>query len=311
MFTITDFKRAIEQQIFHNKNKSLFYELVNGKLILNASSESKELLKQKAHEISEFIVLSKREGTFEELLNFASDKSIKLFMEVNQYLDFHSNDYKALRNIYADLFSQVCALANKNEIAEEDIDNMFARHYMNLQAFLYESNGIEILKKYKEAPDLFQIKCAEYTPVFQLNILNIDLNAIEQPVLDLGCGSQASLVHFLRGKGIDAYGIDRNVNANDYLYKKNWLEVSFSSKSWGTIISHMAFSNHFTHHHLKVDGKFEAYALKYMEILNSLKNGGSFIYAPGLSFFEELLKMHNKNYIVETFEHSTKVVRLS
>ncbi|MFP3919371.1 class I SAM-dependent methyltransferase [Lysinibacillus telephonicus] len=311
MFTIRDFKKVIEQQIFHNKNKSLLYKLVNGQLILTASKESKELLAQKVHEIQEFIALSKEEGTYGELINYASDKSIKLFLEVNQYLDFNSKDYKILRNIYANLFDQVCALAYQNYISEEDIDCLFAGHYKNLQAFLYESNGAEILKKYKEAPDLFQVKCAEYTPSFQLKLLNIDLETIEQPVLDIGCGSQGHLVYFLREKGIEAFGIDRNVKSNDYLFKRNWLEVSFSPKTWRTIISHMAFSNHFTHHHLKADGKFESYALKYMEILNSLKVGGSFIYAPGLSFFEELLITHNKNYSVETFEHSTKVVRLS
>lgn len=66
----------------------------------------------------------------------------------------------------------------------------------------------------------------------------------------------------------------------DYDYEKN---------KWGTIISNLGFSNHFIHHHLRKGGNYLQYAKKYMQILHSLKPGGSFHYAPDLPFIEQYL----------------------
>ncbi len=183
-------------------------------------------------------------------------------------------------------------------------------HYKNLQTFLLETNGTEIFKKYRENPNLFEIKCAEYSPDFQMNLLNVSIETIKQSVLDLGCGSKASLVHFLRKKGIEAFGVDRNVDTMDYLFKVGWLECPFKSNTWGTVISHMAFSNHFVHHHLKSGGRIESYAIKYMEILNSLIEGGSFFYAPSVPFIEELLISSTNSFVVVNREHSTQILRI-
>ncbi|MEK5393387.1 class I SAM-dependent methyltransferase [Margalitia sp. FSL K6-0131] len=311
MFTLDDFKKTVEQQLIHNHDKSLFYELANGKMVINPSRETIQLIVQKAQEISKFIEDTKVVGTYQQLLQFIADQSMNLFVEVNQYLDFNSENYDRLQNIYKDLFESICVLADQKEITQIELDHLFSNHYKKLQAFLLESNGAEILKKYKESPVLFKVECAEYTPEFQLKLLKINLDTIKQPVLDIGCGPQAHLVHFLRKNGIQAFGMDRNVNPCDHLLKMNWLECAFKSNNWGTVISHMAFSNHFTHHHLKVDGNFESYAHKYMEILHSLKLGGSFIYAPGLPFIEELLIESNKSFAVDANDYSTNVIRLS
>jgi hypothetical protein len=71
----------------------------------------------------------------------------------------------------------------------------------------------------------------------------------------------------------------------------------------GTITSNLGFSNHFNHHHLRKDGHFIEYAKTFMDILNSLKIGGSFYYAPDLPFIEKYLdrvkyriKTHNIGY---------------
>ncbi|MBS4174454.1 class I SAM-dependent methyltransferase [Bacillus sp. FJAT-49736] len=283
----------------------------NGKLLLNPSGETIQLLIQKAKEISMFITDAKVMGTYKRLVRYISNQSIKVFFEVNQYLDFNRESYRVLQNIYGNLLEAICKLANQKEITEKDINHLFLVHYKNLQAFLLESNGTEIFKKYRKTPVLFEVKCAEYTPEFQMKVLNINLDTIKQPVLDIGCGPQTRLVRFLRKNGIQAFGMDRNLNSSNYLIDMNWLECPFKPNRWGTIISHMAFSNHFTHHHLKADGNFERYAQKYMEILNSLKHGGSFIYAPGLSFIEEALMKSNKSFAVTTNEYSTKVTRLT
>ena len=309
MFTLTDFQDVIEHQILHNRNKSIFYELANGKLIVNPSKETTDLLISKAPDISKFIQSIKQAGTYEQLLGYIADKTIKLFMEVNQYLDFNREDYRKLQQMYRDLLEKICNLGNQEHISERDIDHLFTLHYKNLQTLLIDSNGTEIVKKYRENADLFEIKCVDYSPNFQMELLNVSLTKVKQPVLDLGCGSKASLVHFLRENGIEAFGVDRNVDTMDYLFKIGWLEWPFNSNTWGTVISHMAFSNHFIHHHLKNDGNFSIYASKYMEILSSLKKGGSFIYAPSLPFIEELLISSSKSFVVETNEHSTQILR--
>ncbi|WP_241236287.1 class I SAM-dependent methyltransferase [Brevibacillus marinus] len=311
MFTLADFQDAVEQQLLHNRNKSLFYELPNGRLVVKPSEGTAELLKHRAKDILAFLQSAKAEGTYNQLLEDMAAKTIQLFMAVNQYLDFRRDDAQRLQNMYGEVLERVCVLANHGEVSEKAIDQLFTAHYKNLQAFLLESNGTEIFKKYKETPALFQVTCAEYTPEFQMKILEIDVNTLKQPVLDVGCGERAGFVHFLRQHGIEAYGMDRNLtDPAHFLWKLNWLESPFPANTWGTIISHMAFSNHFTHHHVKADGAYAQYARKYMEILHSLKLGGSFMYSPPLPFIEKIVTTANQSFAVETRERSTKVVRL-
>ena len=40
MFTLSDFQDLIEGQFLHNRNKSLFYELKNGRFVLSPSTET-------------------------------------------------------------------------------------------------------------------------------------------------------------------------------------------------------------------------------------------------------------------------------
>ncbi|WP_027409736.1 class I SAM-dependent methyltransferase [Anoxybacteroides tepidamans] len=310
MFTFSDFQNAIDQQLLHNRNKSLFYESMQGEPILSPSPETAKLLKHRAGEIAMFIQEAKKNGTYERLLQYAADKTVKLFTDVNQYLNFRFEDCRELEHIYDDLFDRMSLLARKQDISDRDIRELFRSHYRNLRSFLFASNGTEIFKKYMDAPYLFEVKCAEYSPEFQIELLHIDLESIEQPILDLGCGSQAHLVHFLRENGYEAYGADRNVEEGGYLFNVNWLECVLEPDTWGTIISHMAFSNHFMHHHLRVDGDFTTYAQKYMEILTSLKVGGSFIYAPRLPFMEELLMASNESFFVEVWGQATHITKI-
>lgn len=312
MFTISDFQNLIEQQLFHNRNKSLFYELTNGRFVLNSSKETSALFKQKSKDIANFIETAHLNDTTQKLAKYISDKTIRLFVEVNQYLNFSQKDYLQLQKVYEALLQQVYEICNQKEVSEEEIDQLFRSHYKNLQSFLLDSNGKEIFKKYRESPDVLEIKCAEYTSEFQMRLLGIYLSKVKQPVLDIGCGQQANLVYFLRKNDIVVYGLDRNVqNLNNKIYQVDWLEYTYVPDTWGTVISHMAFSNHFMHHHLRPDGDYEKYATKYMEILKSLKIGGSFIYAPGLSFMEEILISTFDSYTVETGEYSTMVTRIN
>lgn len=310
MFTLFDFEDLIEQQLHHNQDRSLFYEPVDGQGVLSPSRETVYFIKYRPNEIANFIRSASLNGTTQYLIEYTANKTIQLFMRANQYLDFSRQDYRQLQHIYEGLFERVDRLCRQEETFDEEIDHLFRSHYKNLQAYLLESNGNEIFKKYRESPNVFAVKCTEYSPEFQMRLLRIDVSTIEQPVIDIGCGQQGSLVHFLRENGIESYGMDRSAWNITYLHQANWFDCTFVPGTWGTAISHMAFSNHFMHHHLRSDGDYKRYAKKYMEILQSLKLGGSFTYAPSLSFMEEILISSTESYTVEANAYSTKVTRI-
>lgn len=310
MLTLEEVQYQIENQLFHNRNKSLFYTLANGDFVLEPSEETLTMLKHKSKELSDFITAAKDDSNYQDLLDFVVEKNVKLFLKANQYLNFNDEDLRELEGVYRLLFNQLQQLGAQTELSDSEVDNLFRAHYENLQSFLLQTNGEDLFKKYKESSDILSIQCAEYQSEFQIELLNIDLTMIQEPILDVGCGSQAHLVEFLRANGIEAYGIDRGIDSSNYLFNQNWLEYNFKPNTWGTIISHMAFSNHFMHHHLRPDGDFETYAKKYMEILQSLKCEGSFLYGPSLSFIEEILMSSNQPYSIEFMENTTKITKL-
>lgn len=135
----------------------------------------------------------------------------------------------------------------------------------------------------------YGIVSAEYSAALQMEILGLVPENLEEPILDLGCGSQAGLVRALRAAGRAAYGVDRMAEEGVFLHKADWFDYPLVACTWGTIISHQGFTNQFIGNHLKRDGERARYARRFMEILWSLKPGGAFIYAPGLPFIEDLL----------------------
>lgn len=191
----------------------------------------------------------------------------------------------------------------------------------------------------------FTPPCHEYDPEFQLALWGITpanlRSELKEPILDLGCGQQASLVRYLRAAGLEAYGVDRFVDADpagggdgrggdgrggegrspvdgdsdglvdgEFLRQGDWLDTPLQPKSWGTIISHMGFSNHFFHHHLRKDGHPERYARRFMDILGALKQGGRFLYAPGLPFFEPLLPEAEAQVVIHPIDVDADAIGL-
>ena len=141
--------------------------------------------------------------------------------------------------------------------------------------------------------------CLEYSPELQLRVLHADADQLLEPVLDLGCGKHAALVRFLRERGKEAFGIDRVAPRRRFVVRADWLDWPLEPARWGTVLSHQGLSTHFLHQHLRPDGRPERHARRYMDVLRALKPGGSFRYAPGLPFFEELLP--RDEYDVERF----------
>lgn len=132
--------------------------------------------------------------------------------------------------------------------------------------------------------------CSQYSAQLQLEILGVsEPKNLITPVLDIGCGEDGTLVKYLSRLDLEVYGIDKNAEPITNINNTDWFDMNFELESWGTIISHMAFSLHFINHHLRIDGDPAKFASFYMRILNALKIGGRFIYAPGLPFIEKFL----------------------
>lgn len=205
----------------------------------------------------------------------------------NQFVSLSTKDQAELVGLYRQFLEDTLIILAEDRDAHE-IEHLYQvvleDHFHCLKTFitnLGESQGASLIYQ--------QVVCEEYPAALQLEILGIDMEALQAPVLDIGCGKHGTLVTHLRHYGWDAFGIDRLVIPSDHVTETDWLDFQFTPSSWGTIISHMGFSNHFTFHHLYRDGTPEIYATKYMEILTSLKQGGGMFYVPGLPFIEQLL----------------------
>ncbi|MBK6965717.1 MAG: hypothetical protein IPH20_17765 [Bacteroidales bacterium] len=263
-----DLKRSIDTQIESNQGKNLFHE---------AATQTLQFVQGTIRAIESISGLSDEQVSV--LIEYASDKALREFCRINQYFTFNSVARQELRSIYTELFLNI-----KNKKASGD--SIREVHFRNIQQWLQQTNPCAEKLYLSGDEDLQAIPCAEYSAAIQVEILQMDLSCIMEPVLDIGCGRHGNLVKCLRDKGLEAYGFDRLPDGLPYLTSADWLEFQYGVSKWGTIVSHLGFSNHFHHHHLREDGDFVRYAEKYMEILGSLKQGGSFHYAPGLQFIE-------------------------
>ena len=265
------FQENIDKQFEFSQGKNLFHEGIV----------------QKSHFIPDTVNaigrLSEIDADSENvLIDYATNRALETFCAINQYYTFDSKSQKTLRELYTGLFS---ALRNN----PSKLDSIAEWHLTNLKKWLSETNPFAA-KLYESKTEIIEpVACSEYSPELQIDILQIDNEQVVGPVLDIGCGKLGKLVHHLRGLGIETYGIDRFVQCDNSLAESDWLTFEYGTEKWGTITSNLGFSNHFNHHHLRNDGSFMAYAKKYMEILHSLKIGGSFHYAPDLPFIEQYL----------------------
>ena len=250
--------------------------------------------------------------TEQEMIDFLTDEALQEFCRVNQYFSFNSESVTDLKAIFGELNQEIRRLDKK--AGQEELDNISQHHYSNLCDWLVRTNAFAGKMYSGDQEIALPVACSEYPPDLQLSILNIDLNQLIEPVLDIGCGRELNLVNFLRDYGIEAYGIDRFDNDNPFYYKTDWLEYNFDIEKWGSLISNLGFSNHFIHHNQRSDGNFREYAQKYMEILNSLKTGGSFYYAPTLPFIEKHLDrtkyLFTENNIEGYVFKSSRVTRI-
>ncbi len=252
--------------------------------------------------------ISLMDSEYENLLiDYMTNRAIQEFCKFNQYYTFDSHAHLSLRNIYTELLANI---KSKKDL----IDSISNNHYEKLRNWLLQTNSFSEMIYNSKGEMIEPVACAEYSAELQINVLQINMELLIEPVLDIGCGKQGSLVHFLRQKGIETYGFDRFAQKSSFISISDWFEFNFECNKWGTIISNLGFSNHFQHHHFRNNGNFVGYAKKYMEILNSLKIGGNFHYAPDLPFIEKFLDKEKyliTKYNIENLHfYSTKITKM-
>lgn len=288
-----NFFENIDKQIEFNKGKNIFCE--------DRHSFFK-FIEETVNAISNFKEVSADSENI--LIDYATDKSLEEFCRMNQYFTFNHQAKNDLRNIYCDLFSSI-------RTKKTSIDLISKRHYDLIKEWLQKTNPFAY-KMYSNAEiDIQAVACSEYSADLQMDVLKIDINNLMSPVLDIGCGKQASLVNHLCDCGIDAYGIDRFSFTNNKLLNTDWLEFNYGIDKWGTIVSNLGFSNHFKHHNLREDGHYIEYGRKYLEILKSLKINGKFHYAPDLPFIELYLNSDQymvDKHLIEGFDFQTTII---
>lgn len=261
----------INRQIHINRNKNLYINNINN--VLKLENSTSDLLDH---------VLTLTTDQQSMFINYTVDRVIAEFCNTNQYYNFNSESRVRLSRIYSDLLSNI-------KLEQKTLPKITREHENKLKLWLKDTNPFSY-RLYKDKEEyLTPVVCEEYSAEMQLEILKIDIHNLGSPILDIGCGKNGYLVKFFREKGFDAFGIDRFDSYEPFISNVNWLEYEYGTDTWETIISNLGFSNHFHHHHLRTDGNYLDYAKKYMQILQSLRVGGTFYYAPDLPFIEHLL----------------------
>ncbi|PPK83236.1 hypothetical protein BXY41_101299 [Lacrimispora xylanisolvens] len=214
------------------------------------------------------------------LLQNIINRFIWTFYRTDPYINFNAEDKLIIPQIY---------LLMLRDVSKFQIEEVEKRHYERICWFIRKTNpGIYQINR---NPDRYakHFTSAEYSSAFQMELLGIDRQHLKEPILDIGCGEHGYLVNYLREQGLEAFGIDRLQIDKGYFFNGNWLEFEYGNQRWGTIISNLSFSSHFLHHFSQKDGLDISYAKVYMKILKSLVTGGTWIYAPSITYFENLL----------------------
>ncbi|WP_212004223.1 class I SAM-dependent methyltransferase [Chitinophaga sp. HK235] len=222
-----------------------------------------------------------------EVVSYLTMQARQAFCHTNQYLDISTAHTDSLQQVYARLVEDIIGAVKDRRIDEAILS---ARHSVRLREWLRASNPFTEKAFAVAGRQLEPVVCAEYEATLQLEVLQLNTSSITGPLLDIGCGPEAYLVKYLRSQGIQAYGVDRFIAAPAaFLQVGDWLDFSLPPGYWGTIVSNLSFSNHFLHHHHRNSPECARYARKYMEILQALRPGGSYHYAPSLPMMEVYL----------------------
>lgn len=287
--TLRELIRLIRWRFKHHSGETLraVYEL--SPVFWNMEPELQALMTDRQQEI---ITILKSPVGFETVLDVFVNSALEFSYASNQFIHLDAGELQVFRDLYAAYLLKILALLEGSVEGTElraALPGLLQEHFLELRTNLEHFFDPELRHAVEKNVILTPVVCAQYTPQFQLALLRLTPETLEQPVLDLGCGKQGALVQYLRAHGVEALGVDRLVEDLPGLRPADWMTARFSKAKWGTILSHMAFSHHFQFHHHYRYGRARTYARQYRALLDALKPGGSLVYTPGLPFIESLL----------------------
>ena len=271
-----DMEKIITSQLKTNALKSLFWDqnfIGSSEFSFECSDYTIHSLLNDKKSVLLFIETLERNGLTDRFAAHISSLIIETLQDINQFLLFDENGRLSMKNVYLEFLDNIKQICLAEDIDEERITAVFRQHYFNIRNSLISISGTKVFEEYTGSPKIAKKVCSEYTPQFQLEIMHIDIWALSEPVLDLGCGKSGSLVKYLIEQGIDAYGADRSAGDYPFLLKKDWFEIDFKADSWGTVISHMAFSTTFaTLHNMAKSRHIAVNISRYSQILKKAAN---------------------------------------
>lgn len=235
--------------------------------------------------------------TSEKLQRFSGlvyNRFVAECVQNNQYVSLSNKTIQRVNELYRELAITLRALS-RDQQSREMIRTIVTAHRDNLITALEEN-------EYDDTVPQVLIPCAEYSANFQFDLLRLTDLPLLEPILDIGCGAAGSLCALLRRRGLrEVYGLDQCVSNRSFIQCGNWLEYSFQKNIWGTLIAHMSFTNHFRRTLIQEEPQQVIYRKKYLEILDSLRPGGTFVYTPALPDIEETLD--GSRFTVTRFEN--------
>ncbi|MDC7124218.1 MAG: class I SAM-dependent methyltransferase [Spirochaetales bacterium] len=261
--------KILNLQIDSNIKLNLFFENLDN--VININKEFKaEILSLKKGSVNLFAM---------------ADVAVKVMAErvysINQYIQLSEENLKELKDIYIITYTKL----NQN-----NFDEVMRQHFKSLSVWLADFYPENYIKLLRSNPRLGTVVNSEYSTDFITEIYDVKLTELNEPVLDIGCGKNAGLVSAVKVAGKDVLGIDRLLNVSiDEVKEQSWMDFDFKSRSWGTIFANMSFTNHLVYVLKNNRAEILNYFLKYKEIIESLKVGGIFYYAPSLEFIEQRL----------------------
>lgn len=273
-------EKNIEKQIELNKDINLF------------SSNLDKIVHLDNDFITELLNLKKQnKGISTKSLKKITETVLEIFYGINQYINISQTDIEDLEGIYKTTFDR---------LSNENVNEIMIYHYQHLSTWLSQFYPNHFINQLSKQDKIGMVLNEEYSAEFQITILELEMESLAEPIIDIGCGKNGNLVCKLNYMGKEAIGVDRNVQAEkEYLKENNWFEYDFEKDKWGTIISNMSFTNHLLYTYKNDNENLEKYLLKFKEILDALKPCGIFIYTPSLPFLENYLE-RSKYKIIRT-----------
>lgn len=267
---------VVFSQLYHNRYRNLFY----------AGKPAKPFFCDMTHQLfndeRQHVRDMAASGHIDPWIDFLTRESLKTFYAMNQYIHADHDEIDQLRVVYNELILEFCG--------EKDAVEISQNHFNRLAKWLEGVDPLLVQIYSGAAEEVKPVVCAGYSPLFLLDLYNLKPDTSITPLLDIGCGEAALLPAYFRNLGYEAYGFDRIISTPEsWLKEADWFTFEFRPSTWQVVLANQSFSLHFNHFHQREGEDVLPYARLYMRILESLKPGGRFIYAPSLPFIESLL----------------------